>query len=133
MRESIIFQATPRACRFAERTLWQQVMLPSAARECDVLFAPGLKTREEIAAVVAAVAPRPVNVVNGGAGAFTVADLVVLGVRRISLGGGLARAAWGGFLKAAQLLASEGRFDGLASGTSGGELNTMFEGRSGLG
>jgi 2-methylisocitrate lyase-like PEP mutase family enzyme len=99
----------------------------------DVLFAPGLKTREDIAAVVAAVAPRPVNVVNGGAGAFTVADLAALGVRRISLGGGLARAAWGGFLKAAQLLASEGRFDGLASGTSGGELNTMFEGRSGPG
>lgn len=99
----------------------------------DVLFAPGLKTREDIAAVVAAVAPRPVNVVNGGAGAFTVADLAALGVRRISLGGGLARAAWGGFLKAAQLLASEGRFDGLASGIPGGELNTMFEGRSGLG
>jgi len=99
----------------------------------DVLFAPGLKTREDIAAVVAAVAPRPVNVVNGGAGAFSVADLAALGVRRISLGGGLARAAWGGFLKAAQQLASEGRFDGLASGTPGGELNTMFEGRSGLG
>jgi len=69
-----------------------------------------------------------VNVVNGGAGAFTVADLAALGVRRISLGGGLARAAWGGFLRAAQLLASEGRFDELASGTPGGELNKMFEG-----
>ena len=78
--------------------------------------------------VVAAVAPRPVNVVNGGAGAFTVADLASLGVRRISLGGGLARAAWGGFLRAAQLLASEGRFDELASGTPGVELNKMFEG-----
>jgi 2-methylisocitrate lyase-like PEP mutase family enzyme len=99
----------------------------------DVLFAPGLKTREDIAAAVAAVAPRPLNVVNGTAGAFAVADLVALGVRRISVGGGLARAAWGGFLNAAQLLASQGRFDGLASGTPGVELNAMFEGRAGQG
>jgi 2-methylisocitrate lyase-like PEP mutase family enzyme len=99
----------------------------------DVLFAPGLKTREDVAAVVAAVAPRPLNVVNGTAGAFTVADLAALGVRRISVGGGLARAAWGGFLHAAQQLAAEGRFDGLASGTPGGELNAMFDWRSGLG
>lgn len=97
----------------------------------DVLFAPGLKTKEQVAAVVAAAAPRPLNVVNGAAGAFTVAELAELGVRRISLGGGLARAAWGGYLKAAQLLAAEGRFDGLASGAPGAELNAMFEGRPG--
>lgn len=97
----------------------------------DVLFAPGLKTNDEVAAAVAAVAPRPLNVVCGSAGVFTVAELAACGVRRISLGGGLARAAWAGFYKGARALAAEGRFDGLAGSTPAGELNALFEGRTG--
>ncbi len=92
----------------------------------DCLYAPGLRTREQIAAVVAAVAPRPVNVLVGTAGGFTVADLAALGVRRVSVGGALARSAWGGFMRSARLLAEQGRFDGLAQAASGAELNTLF-------
>ena len=92
----------------------------------DCLYAPGLKTREQIAAVVAAVAPKPVNLLIGGVSDLTVADVAALGVRRISVGGGFARAAWGGFLNAARTLAETGRFDGLANSASGAELNTFF-------
>lgn len=91
----------------------------------DCLFAPGLRTEEDIVAVVAAVAPKPVNVVVGFAAPFDVARLATLGVRRISVGAGLARAAWGGFLQAARGLA-EGRFDGFAGATPHAELNAMF-------
>ena len=84
-----------------------------AAAGADCLYAPGIRTREQIAAVVAAVAPKPVNVLIGAPG-HTVADLAALGVRRISVGGALARAAWGGFLRAAKQIASEGRFDAFA-------------------
>ncbi len=94
----------------------------------DCLYAPGLRTQEQIAAVVAAVAPKPVNVLVGGASEWTVAQLAALGVRRISVGGALARAAWGGMLRAARLLANEGRFDGLADAAPGKELNAFFSG-----
>jgi 2-methylisocitrate lyase-like PEP mutase family enzyme len=96
-----------------------------AENGADCLYAPGLTTREQIAAVVAAVAPKPVNVLIGAASAFTVADLAALGVRRVSVGGGLARAAWGGFLRAARPLA-EGRFDGFADAATFKELNAFF-------
>jgi 2-methylisocitrate lyase-like PEP mutase family enzyme len=92
----------------------------------DCLYAPGLRTHEQIAAVVAAVAPKPVNVLVGGASDWTVAELAALGVRRISVGGALARAAWGGMLRAARLLANEGRFDGFADAAPGKELNAFF-------
>jgi 2-methylisocitrate lyase-like PEP mutase family enzyme len=92
----------------------------------DCLFAPGLRTREQIAAVVAAVAPKPVNVLAGGASGFTVAELAALGVRRISVGSGLARAAWGGFVRAAHALAVDGRFDAMADGTPHAELHAFF-------
>ena len=92
----------------------------------DCLYAPGIHTPEQIAAVVAAVAPKPVNVLVGSAGTLTMADLTALGVRRVSVGGGLARAAWGGFDRAARLLASEGRFDGLADALPGQRLNQFF-------
>ncbi|MBS0507226.1 MAG: isocitrate lyase/phosphoenolpyruvate mutase family protein [Proteobacteria bacterium] len=92
----------------------------------DCLYAPGIHTREQIAAVVAAVAPKPVNVLVGSAGALTMADLAALGVRRVSVGGGLARAAWGGFERAARLLANEGRFDGFADALPGQRLNQFF-------
>jgi 2-methylisocitrate lyase-like PEP mutase family enzyme len=72
------------------------------------------------------VAPKPVNVLVGGAGGFTVAELAALGVRRISVGGALARAAWGGFQRAAKMLAQQGRFDAFADAASGRELNAFF-------
>ena len=92
----------------------------------DCLYAPGIRTRGEIAAVVAAVAPRPVNLLVGSATGLTLQDIAALGVRRISVGGALARAAWGGFLRAARAIATEGRFDAFADATPGGELNTFF-------
>ena len=92
----------------------------------DCLYAPGLRTRDEIAAVVAAVAPKPVNLLVGGTSDLTLADIAGLGVRRVSVGGGLARAAWGGFMRAAQSLASDGVFDGFAGAASGAELNALF-------
>ena len=93
----------------------------------DCLYAPGIHTREQIDAVVAAVKPKPVNLLLGAATDWTVADVAAMGVRRISVGGGLARAAWAGFLRAARGLA-QGRFDGLAGATPGPELNAFFRG-----
>jgi 2-methylisocitrate lyase-like PEP mutase family enzyme len=82
-----------------------------AAAGADVLYAPGLTTREEIAAVVRAVAPKPVNVVMGlSKGFFTINELADLGVRRISLGSSLARAAYGAFLRAAEEIHDKGSF-----------------------
>jgi 2-methylisocitrate lyase-like PEP mutase family enzyme len=92
-----------------------------------LLYAPGIRTREQIAAVVAAVAPKPVNLLIGGASEFSVADVAALGVRRISVGGALARAAWSGFLRAARGIADGGRFDGFADAASGQQLNALFE------
>jgi len=93
----------------------------------DCLYAPGLRTEADISAVVAAVAPKPVNVLTSG---LSVATLAALGVRRISVGGGLARAAWGGFLRAAREIADHGTFDALAQGARGGELNALFSSAS---
>ena len=98
----------------------------------DCLYAPGLKTREQIAAVVSAVAPKPVNVLVGSSSDLTLQELASLGVRRISVGGGLARAAWGGFMRAAQRL-SEGRFDGFEGNASGAQLNALFGDRADAG
>ena len=92
----------------------------------DCLYAPGIRTREQIAAVVEAVAPKPVNLLVGGATDLTVEDIAALGVRRISVGGGLARSAWGGFMRAAQEIAGEGRFAAFAQAASGAELNGLF-------
>jgi len=94
----------------------------------DCLYAPGIRSREQIAAVVAAVAPKPVNLLIGWTSEMTLADAAALGVRRVSVGGALARSAWGGFIRAAQLIAEQGRFDGFADAASGQELNTFFRG-----
>lgn len=99
-----------------------------AAAGADCLYAPGIRTREEIEAVVAAVAPKPVNVLIGSNSAFTLQDLAALGVRRVSVGGALARAAWGGFMRATQALA-EGRFDGFGEAAAGAQLNALFVGK----
>jgi 2-methylisocitrate lyase-like PEP mutase family enzyme len=100
-----------------------------AVAGADVLYAPGLRTREQITAVVKAVAPKPVNLLIGWPSELTVADVAALGVRRISIGGALARAAWGGFQRAAQQLA-QGCFDGFADAASGAELNAFFSRRA---
>lgn len=95
----------------------------------DCLYAPGIHTREQIAAVVAAVAPKPVNLLLGAKTEWTVAEVAALGVRRISVGGALARSAWGGFMRTAKLIAEQGRFDGFADAASGRELNALFAAR----
>jgi 2-methylisocitrate lyase-like PEP mutase family enzyme len=92
----------------------------------DCLYAPGLKTREQIAAVVRAVAPKPVNVLMAAATGLTVGDLADLGVRRISVGSALARSAWGGFIRAAREIAEAGRFDALTNAVPFAELNGFF-------
>jgi 2-methylisocitrate lyase-like PEP mutase family enzyme len=92
----------------------------------DCLYAPGIKTREQIAAVVAAIAPKPVNLLVGFASELTLRDIEALGVRRVSVGGALARTAWGGFMRAAQTIAVEGKFDGLAGAANGAQLDGMF-------
>jgi 2-methylisocitrate lyase-like PEP mutase family enzyme len=91
----------------------------------DCLYAPGIRTRDEILAVVNAVAPKPVNVLVGG-GFTTVAELAALGVRRISVGGALARAAWTGFMAAAKEIAERGTFDTLGRAIPFAELNQLF-------
>lgn len=92
----------------------------------DVLYAPGLRTRDQVAAVVAAVAPRPVNVLNGGGLPLTAAALADLGVRRISVGGALSRLAWAAVMRAARTIATDGDFSVLAGAMSHAELNAFF-------
>ena len=92
----------------------------------DCLYAPGLRTPEQISAVVAAVAPKPVNLLMSQPGGMTVAEAAALGVRRVSVGGALARTAWGGFMRAAQQLAEAGSFDGFANAASSQALNAFF-------
>jgi len=91
----------------------------------DCLYAPGIRTTADIAAVVQAVSPKAVNVLVGG-DFTTVAELAKLGVRRISVGGALARAAWTGFLQAAREIAEQGTFKGLARATPFDEINESF-------
>jgi len=91
----------------------------------DCLYAPGLRAVGDIVQVVAAVAPRPVNVLVG-ADFTTVAELAAAGVRRISVGGALARAAWSGFLQAATEIAEHGTFTALSRAVPPGELNRRF-------
>ena len=92
----------------------------------DCLYAPGLRTREQIEAVVAAVAPKPVNLLVGSVSELTVPAIAALGVRRISVGGALARSAWGGFMRAAKVLAEQGRFDAFVDAAPGNQLNALF-------
>ena len=97
-----------------------------SAAGADVLYAPGLLSREQIAAVVRAVAPKPVNILPGRAlGTVTVADLAALGARRISLGSMLALAAYGGFLRAARELVTEGSFGFAREAASYAEVTEM--------
>ncbi|MBM3526721.1 MAG: isocitrate lyase/phosphoenolpyruvate mutase family protein [Alphaproteobacteria bacterium] len=93
----------------------------------DCLYSPGIKTREQIEATVKAVAPKAINFLNSGAFGFTVSDLAGMGVRRISVGGTLARVAMDAFIKSAKAIATEGRFDSFAGVVTNAELNTFFD------
>ncbi len=98
----------------------------------DCLYAPGLREPDHIRAIVQAVAPKPVNVLLSGPASLTgsvnltMADAAALGVRRVSVGGALARAAWGGFIRAATELATHGKFDGFAGAAPHAQLQRLF-------
>jgi 2-methylisocitrate lyase-like PEP mutase family enzyme len=114
----------------AYRTALDRLVAYSEAG-ADCLYAPGVKEPDQIAAIVKAVAPKPVNVlVSAPSPAFTVPKLAELGVRRISVGGALARVAWGAFMRAAKHIAETGSFEALADAASFAELNALFEGRA---
>jgi len=94
----------------------------------DVLYAPGLKTREEIGAVVKAVAPKPVNVVMGLVGGnLSLDELADLGVKRVSVGSALARAAYGAFLRAAEEIRGEGSFTFAEEAVPYIKINALFK------
>jgi 2-methylisocitrate lyase-like PEP mutase family enzyme len=97
-----------------------------AAAGADCLYAPGIRTREQIDAVVKAVAPKPVNLLMPANLGLTVADVTALGVRRISVGGTLARVAWGAVIKSAKQIMDEGRFDSFADAAPHPDLNAFF-------
>jgi 2-methylisocitrate lyase-like PEP mutase family enzyme len=92
----------------------------------DCLYAPGIRTREHIEAVVKAVAPKPVNLLMPANLGFTVSDIAALGVRRISVGGTLARVGWGAVMRAAKQIMNDGRFDTFAEAGPHPELNAFF-------
>ncbi|MEO8025001.1 MAG: isocitrate lyase/phosphoenolpyruvate mutase family protein [Bryobacteraceae bacterium] len=92
----------------------------------DVLYAPGLRTKDDIQRIVSAVAPKPVNVLMSANTGLQMADLAELGVRRVSVGSSLARAAWTGFIRTAKLIADEGSFAGFNELTPFAELNGFF-------
>jgi 2-methylisocitrate lyase-like PEP mutase family enzyme len=92
----------------------------------DCLYSPGIKTREQIEATVNAVTPKPINFLNSGAFGFTVKELGEMGVRRISVGGTLARVAMHAFINSAREIANGGKFDSFAGVVSNAELNKFF-------
>jgi len=91
-----------------------------------VLFAPGVQDRAEIKALVEAVAPKPLNLLVVQDNGLSVEHIAALGVRRISVGGALALAAWTGFIRAARTLRSQGSFAGLTSLVPYSEINSLF-------
>jgi 2-methylisocitrate lyase-like PEP mutase family enzyme len=96
-----------------------------AGAGADCLYAPGIRTSGDIEAVVRAVSPKPVNVLVGS-DFTTVERLASLGVRRISVGGALARAAWGGFMRAAKEIAVKGTFTSLADAIAWNDIEGAF-------
>jgi 2-methylisocitrate lyase-like PEP mutase family enzyme len=93
----------------------------------DVLFAPGVRERDQIRTIVEGVAPKPVNVLMSADTGLAVSDLAQLGVRRVSVGSALARVAWGSFLDAAETIARDGRFTGLHGAADFKRLNTLLD------
>ena len=120
-RSETILRGHPDALQEALRRL-----AAYAEAGADVLYAPGLKTPDSVAEVVRAAGALPVNVLVGAPG-FTHRQLEDLGVRRISTGASLARMAWGGFMRAAEQIATEGRFEAFADGASFARLNELFK------
>lgn len=98
-----------------------------AAAGADVLYAPGLRNLDEIKAVCAALAPKPVNVLVGANG-LTAAEFAAAGVRRISVGSGLSRVALGAFLSAAKEMKDLGTFSFAKGGVTFTELNNFMKG-----
>ncbi len=92
----------------------------------DCLYAPGIKTREEIEAIVKAAGSKPVNFLMSSATNFNVADLAGMGVRRISVGGTLSRVAWNAFIAAASEIAEKGTFKSFDGVPGNGPLNEFF-------
>ena len=92
----------------------------------DCLYSPGIKTREQIEATVKAVGGKAINFLNSGAFGFTVSDLAGMGVRRISVGGSLARVAMHAFIKTSTEIMNDGKFDGFAGLITNAELNKFF-------
>jgi 2-methylisocitrate lyase-like PEP mutase family enzyme len=92
----------------------------------DCLYAPGVATPADIAAIVRAVAPKPVNLLARGLNGMTLRDVAELGVRRISVGGSMARVAWAGFQRAAREMAESGSFTAFGDAAPGGPLNDFF-------
>lgn len=92
----------------------------------DCLYAPGPTKRDQIKAIVEAVAPKSVNVLIGNPGGLTIHDAAELGVRRVSVGGAFARAAWGGFIRSAKELMEHGTFEELKHGASYADLQKLF-------
>ncbi|MBB1091101.1 isocitrate lyase/phosphoenolpyruvate mutase family protein [Rhodopseudomonas palustris] len=125
--EDVMLVARCEGFLWGERDLAKTAARLAAFAEAgaDCLYAPGVATEAEITTVVKAVAPKPLNVLIVQPG-MTVAALADLGVRRISVGGALARSAWAGFLEAAREIAQEGTFTALAKAAKGGELNKLF-------
>jgi 2-methylisocitrate lyase-like PEP mutase family enzyme len=112
------------------RRLTLDRLVAYAGAGADCLYAPGVRDVADIAAIVKAVAPKPVNVlVSAPSTVLTVSRLADLGVRRISVGSALARVAWGAFMRAAKGIAETGSFDGLAGAASFAELNGLFQTR----
>ncbi len=135
-------EATDRDVILVARSEAYRLRHPDAAKEAmrrlelfaeagaDCLYAPGVRSRAEILALVNAVAPKPINLLIGEPIGLSVSDIAALGVRRISVGGALARAAWGGFMAAAREIAESGTFEELGNAVSFPELNGQFLGRS---
>jgi 2-methylisocitrate lyase-like PEP mutase family enzyme len=92
----------------------------------DCLYPPGIRTREQIETVVQAVAPLPVNLLMSAPTGLTVKDIAELGIRRISIGGTLARIAMQAFINSASAIAQNGKFDSFAGVMSNAELNAFF-------
>ena len=110
-----------------EETIARLIAYAHAGADC--LYAPGIQSPEHILRVVEAVHPKPVNVLVMAPATQSLSQLGDLGVRRVSVGGALARAAWGGFMHAAREIAEHGRFDALADAASGRTLNALFGSR----
>ncbi len=107
-----------------KETIRRLVAYAEAGADC--LYAPGIRSIADIKSVVDAVAPKPVNV-GVGSDFTTVAELARIGVRRISVGGALARAAWAGFMRAAKEIAEKGTFSALAGAMAASEINGFFD------